>query len=208
MSSSRCARWPVGTKTATLLLVLCAAMPARAQIDFSLGGYIYDDVRFVVDQKNFDQSSQVAIDRGFDRNETRLRLTGTARAGENVKAMGDFELVWTGFSRAPYEGAPQVAQGYGAPATLGDLSSLTTVDPFYLVAYAAYLDLYHVLPGLDLRLGRQVVTWGVADKFSPTNNLNSLDLEDPLRFGQGIANDMVRADWNHGDLIVTAVWVP
>jgi hypothetical protein len=195
----------VATKTAAILVVLCAALPARAQIDLSLGGYIYDDVRFVIDQKNFDQSSQVAVDRGFDRNETRLRLTGTARAGENVKALGDFEFVWTGFSRAPYAGGDK---GYGAPATLADLSTLTTVDPFYLIAYAAYVDLYHVLPGLDLRLGRQIVTWGVADKFSPTNNLNSLDLEDPLRFGQGIANDMVRADWNRGDFIVTAVWVP
>ena len=195
----------MATKVLALLLI---ASPAYAQIDFSWGGYVYDDVRFVIAEKNFDQSSQVAIGRGFDRNETRLRVNGTARAGEDVKAFGDFEFVWTGFGHAPYQGSPQLAQGYSAPATLADLSSLTTIDPFYLIAYGAYLDLYHVLPGLDLRLGRQIVTWGVADKFSPTNNLNSLDLEDPLRFGQAIANDMVRADWNHGDFIVTAAWVP
>ena len=51
--------------------------------------------------------------------------------------------------------------------------------------------------------------WGTGDKFNPTNNVNTLDLSDPLLFGKAIANNMIRADWNPwGDLIVTAVWVP
>jgi hypothetical protein len=54
-----------------------------------------------------------------------------------------------------------------------------------------------------------VVTWGTADKFNPTNNLNTLDLSDPLLFGRALANQMIRLDWNPwGDLILTAVWVP
>ena len=51
--------------------------------------------------------------------------------------------------------------------------------------------------------------WGTGDKFNPTNNLNTLDLSDPLLFGKALANNMIRADWNPwGDLIITAVWVP
>src|SRR5262249_35860781 len=48
-----------------------------------------------------------------------------------------------------------------------------------------------------------------ADKFSPTNNVNTLDLSDPLLFGKALANDMVRLDFNPwGDIIFTAIWVP
>src|SRR5207237_4232252 len=83
------------------------------------------------------------------------------------------------------------------------------IDPYYIEADAAYLDIYKILPHLDLRIGRQIVSWGSADKFNPTNNLNTLDLSDPLLFGKALANNMIRADWNPwGDLIVTAVWVP
>ena len=46
--------------------------------------------------------------------------------------------------------------------------------------------------------------WGTGDKFNPTNNLNTLDLSDPLLFGKALANNMIRADWNPwGDLILT-----
>ena len=38
----------------------------------------------------------------------------------------------------------------------------------------------------------QVVQWGTADMFNPTNNLNAPDLEDPLMFGESVANEMVR----------------
>jgi hypothetical protein len=83
------------------------------------------------------------------------------------------------------------------------------VDPWYIESDAAYLDVYKILPHLDLRIGRQIVSWGSADKFNPTNSLNTLDLSDPLLFGKALANQMIRLDWNPiADLIITAVWVP
>ena len=33
--------------------------------------------------------------------------------------------------------------------------------------------------GLDLKVGHQVVQWGVGDQFNPTNTLNAENLEDP-----------------------------
>src|SRR5581483_10916967 len=64
-------------------------------------------------------------------------------------------------------------------------------------------------PGLDLRIGRQVVVWGTADQFNPTNNINALDFSDPLLFGKALGNNMVRLDYNlTGDWNVTGVLVP
>jgi hypothetical protein len=95
---------------------------------------------------------------------------------------------------------------------LNDLNSDTyheRVDPYRLEATSAYVDIYRVLPHLDLRIGRQVVVWGSGDKFNPTNNLNTLDLSDPLLFGKALGNNMIRADFNPwGDIVITAVWVP
>jgi len=200
----------VAIRSVALALVLQAARVAAAQeapapaIDLKLSGSLYNDVRYVVAEKNLDGGA-LAVPTGFDRNDTRLRWKAVARAGEHAKGVADVELVWTGFSRVPYVGQLPPRPD----ATLDDLSNRLVIDPLYVNAYAAYVDLYKVAPGLDLRLGRQVTTWGTADKFNPTNNLNPLDFEDPLRFGEGISNDMVRADWNpRGDFIVTMVWVP
>ena len=86
------------------------------------------------------------------------------------------------------------------------------VDPFYFEFHAAYIDINNLfgnaIPRFDLRIGRQVVPWGAADKFNPIANVNTLDLRS-LMFGRALANNMVRADWNPvGDLNITAVLVP
>ena len=49
--------------------------------------------------------------------------------------------------------------------------------------------------GLDLKIGHQVVQWGVGDQFNPTNTLNAEKLDDPLKFGEQLPNLMVRADY-------------
>ena len=95
---------------------------------------------------------------------------------------------------------------------LKDLDSTTLrdrVDPYYLELNAAYVDINNLVKGLDLRIGRQVVPWGAADKFNPVSNLNSLDLSDPLQFGRALANNMIRIDYTPlGDLTFTGVVVP
>jgi hypothetical protein len=68
------------------------------------------------------------------------------------------------------------------------------LEPFHLESDAAYVALLDLLPGLDLKVGRQIVVWGTADKFNPTNNINSDDLEDRPLFTEPIANQMVVAD--------------
>ncbi len=52
------------------------------------------------------------------------------------------------------------------------------------------------LESLDLRLGRQMIAWGMADGFNPTDNLSAWDYSDPLDYeGERLALNAFRADW-------------
>lgn len=176
---------------------------AQADIDVKLSGYVSSDIRFRIlsDEQPppAPQPSQwLLLKNGVSRNENRIRGTLNARIGDKVRAVADVEMVTWGFS---------------------DLSSIDSstlrpyVDPFFFEFHAAYIDINNLfgsaIPRFDLRIGRQVVPWGSADKFNPIANVNTLDLSDPLMFGRALANNMVRADWNPvGDLNITAVLVP
>ena len=55
------------------------------------------------------------------------------------------------------------------------------------------------------------MNWGAADQFNPTGLLNPLDLEDPTRFGDRVANEMLRHLGHHGLAallrVVNASWL-
>lgn len=177
---------------------------ARADVDIKFGGQIASDIRFRLNGEEIlptdasgdptKPSQQRLLKNGFSRNENLIKAQLTLGISDKVKAVADVDFYWYGYS------------------DVNDLNSETLhedVDPYRLEANAAYVDIYRILPHLDLRIGRQVVVWGTGDKFNPTNNLNSLDLSDPLLFGKALGNNMIRADYNPwGDVIVTAVWVP
>ncbi|MCS6913824.1 MAG: DUF1302 family protein [Myxococcales bacterium] len=182
---------------AALLCCLCA--PARAELDLKLSGWVSSDIRYRiagVEPRDPPVPSQwQLLNNGWSRNENRVRAALSIGLGSKVKAVADAELMMFGFS------------------DLRDLDSSTLrdrVDPYYLELHAAYVDINHLLPGLDLRIGRQVVPWGAADKFNPVSNLNTLDLSDPLQFGRALANNMIRADYQVPllDVTLTAVVVP
>ena len=70
-----------------------------------------------------------------------------------------------------------------------------SATPFHMESDAAYVSIIDALPGLDITIGRQIVVWGTADKFSPTNNINPDDLEDRPLFTEPIANQMLVVDF-------------
>ena len=190
-----------GVKIVVAMVALTAGV-ARADVEFKFGGQIASDFRYRLFGEEVPPPGQVTpfpsqqrlLKYGFSRNENLIKAQLSITVGERVKAVADVDFVWYGFS------------------DVNDFNSATlheNVDPYRLEAHAAYIDVYKILPHLDLRIGRQVVTWGTADKFSPTNNVNTLDLSDPLLFGKALANNMIRLDYNPWrDLIITAVWVP
>ena len=72
----------------------------------------------------------------------------------------------------------------------------------------AYVNAY--LGPFDLRIGHQIVVWGRADGFNPTNNITPNDMlarspdEDDRRLG----NFLIRAFYNAHPLRYEAIWIP
>lgn len=138
----------------------------------------------------------------YSRNEASVRLKMQAVPLPRLRFVGDIEAVWLNRSDRVLE--------------LAELTLRDGVDPWRLEAHAAYVDLYDVVPGLDIRIGRQKVQWGSADLLNPTDNLNPDDLEDQLLLGDNIATEMIRLDYTIlperldwlEEVSFSLVWVP
>ena len=78
----------------------------------------------------------------------------------------------------------------------------------FIDAREAYVNAY--LGPLDLRLGQQVIVWGRADGFNPTNNLNAVDwrIRSPNEDDKRIGNLAARAFLNFRPLRLEMVWQP
>jgi hypothetical protein len=118
--------------------------------------------------------------RGFGRNENRLEFYFAYTPNRRLQIVGDIEPVFFGVSQAQ---------------ELDDLATVQMLTPFHLESDAAYIALTDVLPHLDIKIGRQTLVWGTADKFNPTNNISPDDLEDRPLFTEPIANQMVVVDY-------------
>lgn len=117
----------------------------------------------------------------FSRHETRIELYAAYTPNEHISIVADFEPVFLKFPE---------------PADLGELTDRFQLAPFHVESDAAYVHVIDALPGLDFKFGRQIIVWGTADKFNPTNNLNPDDLEDRPLFTEPIANQMAVVDFN------------
>lgn len=148
-------------------------------VDF--GGQVQSDIRFALNAKEtgpfYDRKdAPPSIARDW------LFAKGRGRVGfGKFAAKADVDLVFSGIPKQP-EGLEGLAQR-------------ELIEAFHVEAHALYVEARDLLPGLDLRVGNQKVLWGVGDQFNPTNMLNPLDLQDPLLFGDRIANNMIRVDW-------------
>jgi hypothetical protein len=102
------------------------------------------------------------------------------------------------------------ARGLAAELTsLQDLSCLQELAPLELELVEAYADVYgFLLPQLDLRLGRQRIVWGTAEKVSVIDNVNPLDLSDPWDLGRRLASDALRLKAYVSMLTVEVVCLP
>jgi hypothetical protein len=78
-----------------------------------------------------------------------------------------------------------------------DLKDKYLVYPLQIDIREAYAEVYDfLLPGLDLKIGRQYIAWGTADRFNPTNTLGAYDLEDVLDMGRLNASDALSVHWH------------
>lgn len=134
-------------------------------------------------------------ERGFGRNENRLEFYFAYTPNKHLQIVGDIEPVFLGVSQA---------------RELDDVATMQMLAPFHIESDAAYIAINDLLPKLDIKVGRQIVVWGTADKFNPTNNINPDDLEDRPLFTEPIANQMVVVDYAPLDdkLWFQGVYVP
>jgi len=189
-----------GLLTLTISSLTSLTSPAAAdegdELAIKWGGTIQSDLRFRLERKSVgDYYSKLELPEGPERNQNTLWLNLSAQYGR-FRGVAQLSFVLDGFS--------------SDIQTVGDLYHIEKVDPYRIEAQSLYIDIKNVfLDGLDLRIGQQVVSWGVGDQFNPTNNLNPDDLRDPLLFGRQAGNFMVKVDyWLNDNVSLSGVMVP
>ena len=92
--------------------------------------------------------------------------------------------------------------------TANDLFSVGTVAPVTVDLREAYFELSgFIFDNVDLKVGRQRIAWGTADKLNPTDNVNPLDLTDPWDFGEHLGSDGAQLTVYAGGLQITGLAV-
>ncbi len=179
-------------------LVLGLLAPTAHAVDFDLeyGGAVQADIRFGLPPKNPLPwyAPRPDIGAGIARDELRWKNRMYVRSGRFGAKM-DVDLVLPGYMQEM--------------SSINDASYRPNVGPVWFEANQLYLEGYDLLPGLDLRVGNQIIDWGAGDRFNPTNTLNPNDLEDVLLFGDQVGTLMARADYTPAWwLTFTSILVP
>ncbi len=170
------------TKALVAALVATMLLAGSAQGTPELGGVLTSDNRW-----------RPGGDDGYTWNEVQLGLRLDVR---REGAMFHAE------PRVRYSGFPDVQSS-------AELQDSDHIQPWRLEMYEAYVDLYGlVLDNMDIRIGKQRIAWGTADKLNVVDNLNPDDFEDILDLGRKIPTTAVRVDYYPGDFTVTGVVVP
>lgn len=166
------------------------------KLTFEWNGRIQSDLRFrpwdVGMTPWYDGRGFVA---GVERNQNLLSGSMSGSYGR-VKMKADINLYLYGYTRD--------VQGFS------DLTRREKIDPYRLDVQNLYLEVEDLfVKHFDLRVGQQLVDWGVGDQFNPTNNLNADDIEDVLLFGKQQGNFMVKGTyWLNDEWFHEAVLVP
>ena len=149
-----------------------------------LSGELLTDQRFLTDSPN-----------NWAWNENRVTLKFDKKITDNSKFYSE---VWL-----RNIGLPQVNSS-------ADLYNKGIIDPYNLEIREAYVQLYGFLSKkLDVKIGRQRITWGTADKLNPTDNLNPYDLEDILDFGRHRGSDAISFDYYfNSELSLQGAFIP
>jgi len=76
------------------------------------------------------------------------------------------------------------------PLSLYELSSFSAITSYEIIPWEAYATLYgFIFEPLEIRIGKQRIAWGTADRLNHTDNWNPLDLSNPFNFGERIPTD-------------------
>ena len=172
-------------KSLFLLFIIMLVFPEVTLSQVNIGGYILTDERMFTNKDNKISWNEVRLD---------LKIEASPTEGSHI-----YSEVWL-----RRFGFPEVA----ASSDLMQREK-NKVDPCEMVFREAYIDLYGFLtPNLDVRIGKQRIAWGRADKLNPTDNLNPDDLEDVWDFGRHLGSNAINFNYYLGDYTLTAVYIP
>ncbi len=169
--------------TLTIITIVFGSLSLYAESNIIFGGSFQTDNRMYLKNNN-----------DFSWQEYRLDLDLDANISDNVHFYSDFWVRSLGF--------PNIQKS-------SDLFQSKMVTPQKFELKEGYFDIYGLFSeNLDVRIGRQRITWGSADKLNPTDNLNPDDLEDIWDFGRHLASDGISTKYYLGDYELSAVFIP
>ena len=166
-----------------VVLSLWMAGSLSAQ-SLQFGGYLQLDKRFRVG------GDSTTIADFYNR----LRVEMQAPLGDRVYTFASIDVRFYDLSRI---------------RSLAGLEDLSQQYPTDLSVWEAYVDVYGFLSdNIDLRIGKQRINWGTADRLNPTDNLNPDDFSDLVNFAEKVPTWALKTSYYVGDFTLTAVWLP
>lgn len=159
------------------------------KLEFDVGGFTSGELRVRLQDKStgpwYDRFEMPV---GISRLENINKLRAEAKLGK-FRTFVDLDFVISGQD-------PLRNNAANSAANLPGLSNYSLLTNVRFEPHSAYIEATDLLvKGLDVRIGQQLVQWGVGDQFNPTNTLNPEDLEDPLLFGTQQGNLMFKVDY-------------
>ncbi len=163
------------------ILIFLIAFPLFAELN--IGGSLELYNRYLVGD-----SSRWVLNR------VELTMTTEADLGEHVHLR--VENIFT-------------SENFPLVTNTSDLAEDEKTDPVSFTLGDAYADVYgFLLPNLDIRIGRQTINWGTADKINPTSNFNPYDFDDFLSFGDRSPVNALRLFYTLDQFNLEAGFVP
>jgi len=171
----------IKTSVLTFILLFCLSVEAFAELDF--GGFL-----------EIDQRVKTEPDGKFSWNRAVLGIRTDLEISDSISAHSELKLKNIGFSYADKTNfAPSISKTHDNEIEIYEL---------YLNSYG------FVWENLDLRIGKQRIAWGRADKLNQIDNINPHDFSDMLKIGEKSPSTAVKLTSYFGETSLTGVYVP
>jgi hypothetical protein len=162
------------------------ASHASAQENIELSGRLIFDKRFLIEQDNVPQYPTYHL----------AFLQLKAYPVDDVEAVLSTQLRYYDFS---------------AVSDASGLNDSSQSSPWDILLWEVYVDIYGLgFDWFDLRIGKQRIAWGTADRLNPTDNLNPNDFTDYMNFGEKVPSWALKADFSiiEERLKLTTIFLP